>query len=216
MKKVFIFDFDGTFYSGEHKFDKVNKNIEDNRRKFLSKLNDEQYELICKENPRWLNATTGNDIVRCLIRLMKKYKEWNITIEDFYNWQNDFIYDIVIDNNQTVDSKFLEELCSNYSVYVVSNSSLKHIYYYMDKINVNTKWFKKVIGNEFKKEDPSKQHYYKEIIEKEKAHPHDVYVFGDSVESDLTPALHLGMNAFYVDNARHITKLVTSVLNNEI
>ena len=113
MKKVFIFDFDGTFYSGEHKFDKVNKNIEDNRRKFLSKLNDEQYELICKENPRWLNATTGNDIVRCLIRLMKKYKEWNITIEDFYNWQNDFIYDIVIDSNQTVDSKFLEELCSN-------------------------------------------------------------------------------------------------------
>ena len=32
MKKICIFDFDGTFYSGEHKFDKVGKNIEDNRR----------------------------------------------------------------------------------------------------------------------------------------------------------------------------------------
>ena len=216
MRKIFIFDFDGTFYSGEHKFDKVQKNIDDNRRKFLSNLTDEQYEMICNENPRWLKATTGNDIIRCMTRLIKKYKDLNISIDNFYNWQNDFIYDIILDSKQVVDSKFMKELCDKYSVYVVSNSSLKHIYYYMDKLNVDTGWFKKVIGNEFKKEDPSKQHYYKEIIEKEKVHPHNAYVFGDSVESDLTPALHLGMNAFYVDNASHITKLVTKVLDNEI
>ena len=111
MKKVFIFDFDGTFYSGEHKFDKVEDNIKDNRRQFLATLNDKEYEMICNENPRWLKATTGNDIVRCMIRLMKKYKELNITIEDFYNWQNDFIYDIVLDYNQVVDSNFLKDLC---------------------------------------------------------------------------------------------------------
>ncbi len=216
MKKVFIFDFDGTFYSGDHKFDKVAKNIEDNKRKFLSNLTDEEYEIICKENPRWLNAVTGNDIIRCLTRLTKKYENLDISIDDFYNWQNDFIYDIVLDYQKTVDSEFLKELCSNYSVYVVSNSSLKHIYYYMDKLKINTNWFKKVIGNEFKKEDPTKQHYYKEILEKEKATPHDVYVLGDSVESDLTPALHLGINALYVDNANNIKKLVTNILDNEI
>ena len=86
----------------------------------------------------------------------------------------------------------------------------------MDKININNKWFNKVIGNEFKKEDPSKEHYYKEILENEKVKPYNVYVFGDSVESDLTPALHLGMNAFYVSNAKNIDKLVTNVLNNDI
>ena len=216
MKKVFIFDFDGTFYSGEHKFDNVEQNIVENRRKFLSKLNDEQYQIICKENPRWESAVTGNDIVRCMIRLMKKYKDWDITIEDFYNWQNDFIYDIVIDENQTVDSEFMKKLCNEYSVYVVSNSSLKHIYYYMEKLNVDTGWFKAVIGNEFKKEDPSKQHYYKEILEREEAKPYNVYVFGDSVESDLTPAIRLGINAFYVDNANNIKKLAYKVINNEI
>ena len=216
MKKVFIFDFDGTFYSGEHKFDNVEQNIVENRRKFLSKLNDEQYQIICKENPRWEKAVTGNDIVRCLIRLMKKYKDWDITIEDFYNWQNDFIYDIVIDENQIVDSEFMKKLCNEYSVYVVSNSSLKHIYYYMEKLNVDTRLFKAVIGNEFKKEDPSKQHYYREILEKEEAKPYNVYVFGDSVESDLTPAIRLGINAFYVDNANNIKKLAYKVINNEI
>lgn len=216
MKKVFIFDFDGTFYSGEHKFDKVKKNIEDNKRKFLSKLTDEQYQMICDENPKWISAITGNDIIRCMTRLMKKYKHLNITIDDFYSWQNDFIYDIVLDLNQTVDNNFIKQLCSNYPVYVVSNSSLKHIYYYMDKLNINTDWFNRVIGNEFKKEDMSKQHYYKEIMDKENAKSYNMYVLGDSVESDLTPALHLGMNAFYVDNAKNITKIVTSILENEI
>ena len=216
MKKVFIFDFDGTFYSGEHKFDNVKQNIDENRRKFLNSLTDEQYQIICNENPRWNNATTGNDIVRCMTKLMKKYSDWNITIEDFFEWQNDFIYDIVIDTNQIVDSEFMEKLCNEYSVYVVSNSSLKHIYYYMEKLNINTRWFKDVIGNEFKKEDPSKQHYYKEILDKENAKPHNTYVFGDSVESDLTPAIKLGINAFYVDNAKNIKKLATKVINNEI
>ena len=86
----------------------------------------------------------------------------------------------------------------------------------MEKLNVDTRLFKAVKGNEFKKEDPSKQHYYREILEKEEAKPYNVYVFGDSVESDLTPAIRLGINAFYVDNANNIKKLAYKVINNEI
>ena len=33
--RVAVFDFDGTFYSGEHKFDNVDKHISKNKRKFL-------------------------------------------------------------------------------------------------------------------------------------------------------------------------------------
>ena len=216
MKKVFIFDFDGTLYSGEHKFDKVKQSIDDNKRAFLPRLTDQQYEIICNENPKWNNVITGNDIIKCIINLSNKYKDWDISIDDFYNWQNDFIYDIVLDYDQIVDGKFLKGLCKKYPVYVVSNSSLKHIYYYMKKIKLNRRWFKEVIGNEFKREDPTKQHYYKEIMEKEEIQPHDIYVLGDSVESDLSPARHLSMNAFYVDNSKNIVKIVNKIIDNEI
>ena len=216
MKIVFIFDFDGTFYSGEHKFDNVKGNLEENKRNFLSTLSDEEYEMICRENPRWINAATGNDVVRCIGKLSKKYSNLNINLDSFYNWQTNFIYDVILDYTQIVDTEFMENLCNNYPVYVVSNSSLKHIYYYMEKIGINRNWFKKVIGNELKKEDPTKKHYYQEIINEEGVAPHNTYVFGDSVESDLTPAIHLGINAFYVDNAVNISKLVTKVLEKEI
>lgn len=216
MKKVFIFDFDGTFYSGDHKFDNVKNDIELNKRNFLSNLNDDEYAIICNENPRWVNAATGNDILRCLPKLKKKYPNIDIDSKFFSDWQKNYIYDIILDYNQVVNSSFLENLCKNYSVYVVSNSSLKHIYYYMEKLNINVNWFKKVIANEFLENDPTKEHYYEEILKMEKSKPHNIYVLGDSVECDLSPALHLGMNGFYVNNAKNIDSLVTSILDNEL
>ena len=147
--------------------------------------------------------------------LIESKKEYHV-LEKFQGLRDVLGDDIVLDYNQVVDAEFMKHLCKNFSVYVVSNSSLKHIYYYMEKLNIDTKGFKCVIGNEFKKEDPSKGHYYKEIMEKENAIPHNIYVMGDSVESDLSPALHLGMNAFYVDNANNIKIIVSSIINNEI
>ena len=216
MKKVFIFDFDGTFYSGERKFDKVKKDVDLNKRKFLSKLSDDEYELVCKENPKWFNVVTGKDIVKMLSELKKKYPNLDISIKDFCDWQNDFIYDVIIDYTQVVDSNFIKSLCESYPVYIVSNSSLKHINYYLNKLNISNNWFNEVIGNEFLEEDPSKKHYYKEIMNKENVDPHNVYVLGDSVDADLSPAINLGMNAFYINNANNIEIIVNSLINNEI
>ena len=86
MSLVFIFDFDGTFYSGDHKFDKVKENIESNKRIFLSNLSNDEYEMICNENSRWVSASTGNDIIRCIGRLSKKYPDLNINLDYFYSF----------------------------------------------------------------------------------------------------------------------------------
>ena len=67
MKKVFIFDFDGTFYSGEHKFDNVKQNIDQNRRKFLNKLSNE----ISGEFP-----TAKSFSVRNLKNMARFYREY--------------------------------------------------------------------------------------------------------------------------------------------
>ena len=68
--KVFIFDFDGTFYSGEHKYDNVKAKVDQNKRSFLKNINDLDYEIICKENPKWLDVYAGID----LINLLKKFE----------------------------------------------------------------------------------------------------------------------------------------------
>lgn len=216
MRKVFIFDFDGTFYSGIHKYDNVRFAINSNKRKFLEKISDEDYCKICRENPKWLTVIMGNDIVKYLYYFKNKYPKLEISTKEFYDWQNNSRYDIIIDYDQIVDVSFIEELCKKYSVYVVSNSSPTHVSFYMKKININRNWFKGVYSNEFIEVDPTKEHYYEEILSKEKISSHNVYVFGDSVQADLAPALHLGCNAFYVNNAKNIKQLVNSILNNDM
>lgn len=215
MKRVFIFDFDGTFYSGEHKFDNVKGKVDLNKRKFLPNVSDEEYENICMKHSKWLDAFTGNDIVRCIYLFKRKYG-LDVSVEAFKEWQNTDLYDIIIDYNQIIDVDFIRDLANKYSVYVVSNSSINHLKYYMDKIGVNKDWFKRVYSNEFIESDPSKEHYYKEILNEEKCDSKDVYVFGDSVGADLSPALHLGMNAFCINNAKSIKSLVNRVLEYDI
>lgn len=216
MRRVFIFDFDGTFYSGEHKFDNVPELIEKNRRNFLPNISDNEYEKICIENPKWLKVVTGKDISKCIYNFKKKYPNLDISMKAFCNWQNNSMYDIILDYDKIVDINFIKELCKNYSVYVVSNSSYNHIFYYMEKIGVDKNWFKAIYSNEFIESDPTKEHYYKEILEKENCDAHNVYIFGDSVDADLVPAMHLKINAFYIDDAPNIKNLVNKILQNEV
>ena len=212
QNKILIFDFDGVFYSGEHKFDKVKECLDDNKRKFLPNLTDEEYETLVDENPQWLDAETGNKIVELLYKLKNKYKNFNISTQAFIDWQNKSVYPIVIDENQIVDCKFMSNLCEKYSVYIVSNSSQNHIKYYMKKFGVKDNLFKEIISNNFEESGGNKGYYYLQIMEKEKVNPENIYVFGDVIKTDLIPAKELGMNVFLIQNTNHINDIVNSVI----
>ena len=61
--KVIIFDFDGTFYSGKHKYDNVKDNVDADRRKFFPKLSDKQYDKLMQDEPKFLEMESTRDIV---------------------------------------------------------------------------------------------------------------------------------------------------------
>ena len=141
-KKVIIFDFDGTLYSGKHKFDNIRPALLSSKRSFLPNLTDKEYQEIVEKEPSWNDLRHGSDIVDFLYYLKDKYPNLSVDTNAFCQWQQDNIYDIILDYNQVVDLDFLNNLCNEYSVYVVSNSSPNHIYFYMDKLGINSKMFK--------------------------------------------------------------------------
>lgn len=215
MDKVFIFDFDGTFYSGDEMFSKLPTYIARHRRDFLPNLSDEEYKQVVKENPDWKKVINGCDIVDMMYDFKKKYPEFEISVKDFWDWQNEKPDPIVIDKTKVVDADFIEQICEDYPVYVVSNSSPTHIKFYMKKLDIEPEWFDDIVSNRFTQKDRTKKHYYERILEKENVEPHNVYVFGDSVKSDLVPAKELGMNVHHVKNAASIKRMVKRVLNKE-
>ena len=215
MNKVFIFDFDGTFYSGDEMFSKLPAYIARHRRDFLPNLSDEEYRQVVKENPEWKKAINGCDIIDLMYDFKKRYPNYEISVKDFWDWQNEKPDPIVIDKEQVVDADFIEQLCADFPVYVVSNSSPTHIKFYMKKLDVEPEWFDDIVSNRFTQKDRTKKHYYECILEKENVEPQQVYVFGDSIKSDLVPAKELGMNVHHVKNAKSIKRMVKRVLNKD-
>ncbi len=211
-KQVIIFDFDGTFYSGDDIFSLLPEFVHRHKKCFLPRLSQEQYDVIVKENPSWQEIFVGADLIKHIYIFRKKYPTWDISARDFWRWQNVTREPVVIHDDMTVDPNFLQELCKQYPVYVVSNSAPTHINYFMKRINVNPKWFTKIISNKFTVKDPSKKHYYQSILQRENCKPNNAYVFGDSITSDLDPAKALGINTYHVTDAREIPAVVNSAL----
>lgn len=67
MEKVFVFDFDGTFYTSDDKYKFVPQYVETHRRKFLPNITDEEYNNICTQNPKFTKAVAGKVLLRKFI-----------------------------------------------------------------------------------------------------------------------------------------------------
>lgn len=212
-KIVLILDFDGTFYSGDQAFSKLKAFVDSERRNFLPKLTDKEYDRIVLENPEWLSFVNTAEIATYLYYLQDKYPEYKISVKDFNTWAQNNLEPIIIDHSKIVDSNEMRILCENYPVYVVSNSSLNHIKHYMREISINPSWFKGIISNQFTLKDKTKKHYYKKIMEKEKVSPKDVYVFGDSEQNDLSPARNLHMKACHICDARELINSIYKIID---
>ena len=215
-KIVLIFDFDGVFYSGEHKFDNVESHVSKNRRKFLPNISKIQYNEICKNHPNWLKAVSGAEIVNCIYELKNTYPQYNISVDAFLKWQEEDIYKLVIDYSQVANAKFIENLCRKYPVYIVSNSSINHIIFYMKKLNINPNWFKRIYSNQFSETDRTKKIYYSQILEIENCSNLQTIVFGDSINTDLKPAQILGIDNYLINNANDIEKIVLKALGEKM
>ncbi|MBR2909405.1 MAG: HAD family hydrolase [Clostridia bacterium] len=213
MGKVFIFDFDGTLYSGEHIFDNIHAFISKYKRSFLPNVNDQQYAKIVKENPSWEDAYSGEQISNHIYMFIKKYPTYDISIKAYRKWELNVIEPVLIDKNQTVDPVFLKKLCQEYPVYIVSNSDIIHVKHYMKDLNIEASWFKDIISNQFLAKDPTKKHYFKDILSKEDCKPYDAYVFGDSLSSDIAPAKKLGLNAYHITDARQLPNIIKNIVN---
>lgn len=215
-KIVIIYDFDGTFYSGKHIFDNVKSKVDENKRKFLAGLTDSEYNEFCKDFPAWLEKSSGSDIVDLIYICKEKFPNRNISTAEFWNWQQEDRYDIILDPNEFVSPEFVKNICESYPVYLVSNSSYSHLNYYLNKLNLKPEWFKEIISNKFEEFDRTKKHYYKRIMEQECCSPSDVFVFGDSDKNDLEPARLLNMNTYLIKTANDVEQTTKNVLKNKI
>lgn len=188
--KVVVFDFDNTLYFGID-WTKEWAEFCKNGLKFVFRdWNDKDFNKMVKNEN--LTNFTSNDIIRVIKKYKKDVNDW-ITFRTINNC------DLDLSNVVSINSEVLEEFSKKYVLYIVSNATMKDINFISFHLDIDLSKFKEIIINNYS-HGSDKEYYYKQIIEKEQIKPSELFVIGDSEETDIFPAQKIGARGKKVDD----------------
>ncbi len=111
-----------------------------------------------------------------------------------------------------VDNNLIKELTKKYKLAILSNSSNKYMRYHLKHLKINENYFDLIYSNKFYADDISKKRYYVEISNKWNLEPQNILVIGNSNESDLWPAILVGMQTFHVTDIDSVNNKMKELL----
>ena len=194
--RAIIFDFDETLYNGEP-FDKWGDFVmnaikeiipDDNRRmKFIDKY------------PQVLGNISSS-------RLAELFKIELGSVDTYVQYEKDHIYALRVDMITAISNDYLKELAQKFPLVIVSNSSYEHISFYLKEFGISEDNFTAIYQNEF--EELGKGKYYLEVKNKFNCNSDEILVLGDNFESDILPAINLGMCGYQVKTLDELKKII--------
>ena len=184
--KVVVFDFDDTLYSGldwSPWFDYCIKGLKE----------------ITKDLPLALRNKVIHEANYCNftdVSIAKMLKRNNIYVKLWLKYRNNNLCKLDHSTCKVTSRETIKKFEQNYTLYIVSNSTINDIKNTSKKLNFYLSPFKRIICNQFtaslEKLDYSKQIYYQQIIDHENINPEELFVIGNSKKSDIIPALLIG------------------------
>ena len=193
MIKAIIFDFDDTLYNGPvwENWGSYTKN----------------YVYANFENPDEIYKKYGFTCNSNGASFVKMTISEKGSAEPFYNYQLNNVCELNLTDVVVVDNDRLRELKNKYKLFIVSNSSITHLNYYMEKMGIDDRCFTGVYDNQFKTENLTKALRYEEIINTYKLKPENILVLGDNPKNDIEPAIQLGMSGECVRSLRDLYRI---------
>ena len=111
---------------------------------------------------------------------------------------------------------FLKNLYQQQKILIaLTNAPIKQAYKIFKAKGINKNYFKEIVGWQERKNMPKNSlgFIYKRIIKKYKLKPEEILTVGDVYETDIKPAIKLGIKGVLITNKNYKTKIikVTSV-----
>lgn len=203
--KCVILDFDGTMYSdgdwsnepilfGDYL---VSKNLLPEY-----KTRDEKIEYLQKKYPNYH-----------LIQQMFAFLHDNgIDDSDFRKYNNDNICEIRTENIKFIDPKLISDLAKSYALYIISDSAIPYLEFYLDHAKINKNNFESIFSNEYNDEGYTKIPMMKKVLAQTGFNPEEIIMIGDSEKSDIIPAKLLGIQTHHVMHVSETEKLLKRLI----
>ena len=210
--KCVVLDFDGTLYS--------NGDWSNEPKLFGKYLVAKNYLPECK---------TGDDKMTKLAELYPNYHiiqqvfaflhDNGIDDSDFRKFNDENICEIRSKDIVFIKPEIISRLSKGYKVYMISDSAIPYLEFYLDAANIDKTKFEKILSNEYRDAGYTKIPMMKKILAETGYKPDELIMIGDSERSDIVPAKLLGLQTCHVKHVSETEKILNRLIrikNSEI
>lgn len=131
---------------------------------------------------------------------------------EFRKFNDDNICEIRTDSIVFIKPETIEELAKGYLVYMISDSAIPYLKFYLKHAGVDEANFKKILSNEYNDEGYTKIPMMKNVLADTGLSPEEVIMIGDSEKSDIIPAKLLGIQTHHVKHVSETEKILKKLI----
>lgn len=204
--KCVIVDFDETLYSNGVWIDEA---------EFFAKYLDDRNLL--PEVVGWKEKTKY---------LQKKYPTYHIIKQifaylhengvddsDFRKFKHDNICEIRGEDTVFIKPQIIKELAKFYPVYILSDSDIPYIEFYLKEAGIDKKFFAGIYANTYDDEGYTKIPVMRRVLDETGLKPEEIIMIGDSQNSDIRPAKLVGFQTKHVKSVYETEELLQEFIN---
>lgn len=203
--KCVVLDFDGTMYSGG---DWSNEPILFGD--FLVKKNllpeyptrDEKLEYLKNKYPNY----------HVIQQMFAFLHDNGIDDSEFRQYNEENICEIRSEDIVFINPELISGLAKSYSLYMISDSAIPYLEFYLEHAGLDKREFKEILSNEYKDEGLTKIPMMKKVLAKTGLKPDEVLMIGDSEKSDIIPAKLVGFQTCHVMHVSETEKILKKLI----
>lgn len=139
-------------------------------------------------------------------------KDNGIDDRDFRKFNDENIYEIRSDNIVFLKPEAISELAKSYKIYLISDSAVPYLEFYLDFAGIEKRNFEAILSNEYKDEGFTKIPMMKKILAETDLKPAEVIMIGDSEKSDIVPAKLIGFQTCHVKHVSDTEKILKKLI----
>lgn len=137
----------------------------------------------------------------------------NIDDAGFREFYNREIWEIRTKDTVFIKPEIIKEISKYYPIYIVSDSSVAYLEYYLGESNIDKNWFSGIYSNTYDDETYSKMPVMKIIQNETGVKPNEIIMIGDSEYSDIQPAKLLGFQTQHIKHVSETEKILQDLIN---
>ena len=203
--KCVILDFDGTMYSGadwSKESELFGRFLVENN--YISECGTLE-EKVSKLSEIYPNYH--------LIQQIFAYLHDNgIDDSSFRKFNNENICEIRSKDIVFLKPEIVDRLAKNYKIYIISDSAVPYLEFYLDYAGIDKTRFEKILSNEYNDAGYTKIPMMKKVLHETGANSDEVIMVGDSEKSDIVPAKLLGLQTCHVKHVSETEKILNRLI----